>query len=343
MKASLFGSLSRVAASLTVALLTAPLLASCGGGTMTPEWPKGNIVLHDTNNFTSVTKLTLPVIQTAPGADLMVCWDGLTKDLLCHDIEAPANAIDNVSFLQIPSLSHDDVAAKLAIGQLDEALVKVYRDHHVDSAATTKCANIGTFILGTSMLNPAVDYTEPASGKTVTYMLLFETGTTPGVGSRAMTFLEPTSTSTETTVNAPDACANKVLDFKATLGAPIAIPAMDNTKWHIDWSQITKDSFGNKVSFNKIDNVLLGFYQGKTKDDLMAQFTDIEQIATTLYEVPVAQGARDVDLKNAKLRSDGTTMFPGFSSQTDGVWAIAVTCGKCQVPAPVALTILQPE
>jgi len=341
MRATLFASLPRVASPLTVALLTAPLLAACGSSTSTPEWPKGNIVLHDENNFTSQTTLTLPTIQTAPGADLMVCWDGLMKDLLCHNIAPPDNGVDNVSFLQIPNLTHDQVASKLAVGQLDENLVKVYREHHVDATATTKCANIGTFVLGTSTLNPAADYVEPATGKTVTYMLLFETGTTPGVGSRAMTFIEPTASSTATTVNAPDACSNNVLDFHATLGTPLTIPATDNTKWHVDWSQITTDSFGNKVSFNKIDNVLLGFYQGKTAADLMTNFTDIEQIATTLYEVPVGVGARDVDLKDAKLKG-GTTAFPGFT-QTDGVWAMAVTCGKCQVPAPVALTILTPQ
>ena len=60
----------------------------------------------------------------------MVCWDGLMKDLLCHDIKAPADGIDNVNFLQIPNLSHAQVASKLAVGQLDENLVKVYRDYH---------------------------------------------------------------------------------------------------------------------------------------------------------------------------------------------------------------------
>ena len=73
----------------------------------------------------------------------------------------------------------------------------------------------------------------------------------------------------------------------------------------------------------------------------MTNFTDIEQIATTLYEVPVAHGARSVDLAKATVKG-GTDAFPGFT-QTDGVWAMAVTCGECQVPAPVALTILQPQ
>ena len=47
-----------------------------------------DVVLMDANNYTSLTTLALPTIQTAPGADLMVCWDGLMKDLLCHDIAA---------------------------------------------------------------------------------------------------------------------------------------------------------------------------------------------------------------------------------------------------------------
>ncbi len=95
------------------------------------------------------------------------------------------------------------------------------------------------------------------------------------------------------------------------------------------------------MQFKKIDKVLIGFYQGKTTADLQADFKDIEVSATTLYEVAVAAGARDVMLGDAKVRG-GTTPFPGFN-QTDGVWAIAVTCSKCQVPAPVLMTILEPQ
>jgi hypothetical protein len=87
--------------------------------------------------------------------------------------------------------------------------------------------------------------------------------------------------------------------------------------------------------------VLIGFYQGKTAADLQTNFKDIEQIATTLWEVDVAAGARDAKLGDAKLRG-GTTAFPGFM-QTDGVYAIAVLCDRCQVPAPVMLSILTPQ
>ena len=98
------------------------------------------------------------------------------------------------------------------------------------------------------------------------------------------------------------------------------ISATDSTKWHVDWSQITKDSFGNPVVFNKIDKVLLGFYQGKTAADLQTNFKDIEQIATTLYEVPVAHGARDVDLANAKVRGGTTRSRASPRPTASGRW-----------------------
>ena len=170
----------------------------------------------------------------------------------------------------------------------------------------------------------------------MTYMLLFASGTTPGVGSKAMLFLEPTAASTATTVAAPRRLRRQRARLPGDAGAAdMPISATDNTKWHVDWSQLTKDSFGNPVVFTKIDKVLIGFYQGKTAADLQTNFKDIEQIATTLYEVPVAHRCarrRSGECQGAK---GGTHAFPGFT-QTDGVWAMAVTCSKCQVPAPVA-------
>ena len=319
-------------------LLVAALLPACGGSSSPPsEWPKGNVVIKDANNYTSATTLTIPSVQAKAGADLMVCWDGIMKDLLCHSLVADTDDIDNVSFLQVP-LSKQIVQDKLAVGQLSENQVSIYREHRV--AGTETCANLSTFMFG-SALNPATDFVEATGGKTLTYMLLFATGTTPGVGSRAMVFIDPSATATGMRVDAPDACANHVLDFQATLGQPIAIPATDNTKWHVDWSQISKDSFGNAINFAKLDDVLVGFYQGMSAADLQTKFTDIELIATTLYDVAVPAGARDVDLATAKVRG-GTDSFPGFT-HTDGVWALAVRCTTCQIPAPIVMTILQPQ
>jgi hypothetical protein len=310
--------------------------SACGGETPAMTGPKGNVVIEDGNNYTANSTLTIPSVTTASGADLMVCWDAIMKDILCHDVSATAD-IDNVAFLQIPNMSKPQVQAKLANGTLDEALVKIYRDHHVDHtvAPPQTCANISSFSLGT-MLMPATDYVEAADK---TYMLLFAHGTTPGVGARTMTFLDPSAASTVMKVDAPDGCSSNILDFVAMLGLPLEIPTAG--PWQLDWSKISHDSMGSDVLFSKLDKVLVGFYQGKTPADIETNFLDIEITATALYEVAVPQGAKYVDLKDAKLRG-GTTPFPGFG-QTDGVWMAAVTCSKCQVPAPVALVILDPK
>jgi hypothetical protein len=347
MSARLNCSVRRGGAGLfLLSLAMTPLLVACGSSPGAPTWPKGNVVFEDVNNYTSQTSLMIPKVTTASGVDLMICWNQLQNDLLCHPITAPApsggNGIDNVGFAKITNLPQSDVQDQLEVGQFDDNLATVYGDFYTAQTPGATCAMLSQFKLG-ELVNPAMDYVQPTGTQIITYMLVFTTGTTPAVGAKSMLFLEPSTTSTVTTVNAVDACAAipQVLSFQATLGQDMPISAMDSSKWHVDWSQLTKDSFGYDVRFTKIDKVLIGFYQGKTKADLQTNFKDIEITATTLYQVPVAPGARDVKLGDAKL-SGGTTPFPGFA-QTDGVWAIAVTCSKCQVPAPVLMTILVPE
>ena len=325
---------------VVVSLAVAAALPACGGST-TPA-PKGDVIFTDANNYTSETSLTIPVVQAKAGADLMVCWNGLQKDLLCHDIVAPSNAIDNVGFAKIPNLDQTKVAMQLAVGTFDENLAAVYGDFHTADRPSSTCAMLSEMKLGEFVM-PATDFVAPVAPATITYMLVFTSGTTPTVGTKSMLFLEPSANSDVTTVTAIDACAQNVLTFNATLGADMTIDKMDSTKWTVDWSSLTKDSFGNKLDFShlKVDKVLLGFYQGKTKADLQTNFKDIELIATSLYEVAVPTGARNVDLAGAKERTTAAT-FPGFT-QTDGVWAVAVLCSKCQVPAPILLSIVTPQ
>ena len=328
-----------------LALACALAYPACGGsGSAPPPGPQGDVVLQDSNNYASQSTLNIPTVQTAPGADLTVCWDGIAKDIVCHDM-VPATEIDNVSFLQIP-MSHAQVEAKLALGQLDENLVRIYRDFHVDHSLVppTTCTKLSTLALGTK-LDPAQDYLEAADK---TYMLLFAHGTTPGAGARTMTFLEPTAASSNNLVAAPDGCSSQILSFQATLGAPIAIAARDSAKWVVDWSQISHDSFGNGFSFSKLDSVMVGFFAGKSVADLQAGFLDIELTATLRYEVAVPAGAKSVDLAGAHLRTGAAPaaasdpLFPGFD-RSDGVWLVAVRCSRCQLPAPVVLSILQPQ
>ena len=312
-----------------------PAAVGCGGGNGNPDGggtgPVGNVVMRDVNSYTSVSSLTIPVIETASGADLQVCWADIVKDILCHDVSATGD-IDNVAFLQIPGFSRDVIQDRLAKGTLSPNDVAVYRELNTTGSST--CANLSSFKFGSTLM-PATDYVTAANKS---YMMLFTTGTVQGSGARTMVFLDPVATSTNMNVAAP-ASGCDILSFQADLSTPtpLAIPATG--EWVVDWSQITKDSMGNAVNFQFIDSLMVGYYEGKTVADLQAMFKDIDRIATTLWTVDILpKGRKYMDLHDAK--TDAGVAFPGFTGT--GVYAVALLCSSCQVPAPVALSILDP-
>jgi len=319
-----------------VSMLAVGSLAACGGSSSSAG-TKGNIVITQANSYTAQATLSIPTVETAEKADLTVCWDKIMKDLLCHGLD-PLKAIDNVSWAKIPNMTPDQVQKKLAVGQLDTDLV-VYRDYHVDHTKTPAetCTNLSKLALGTK-LEPATDYVASA---TTTYMMLVESGIDPAVNVKSMTIIKPTATSTTTSVDLPDGCSPPILtQFSAVFGTPVVAPKAG--PFVVDWSGIKTDAFGNTVNLNHLDKVEVGFYQGKTAADVMAAFEDIEVSATSLYQVTVPAAASSVDLTAAVDTKDATKHFTGFDGP-DGVWLVAVLSSSSQTPAPVVLSVLQPQ
>jgi len=162
--------------------ILSPVAVGCGSSSSNPDAgtpPVGNVVMRDQNSYTSVSSLTIPVIPTASGADLQVCWADIMKDILCHDVSATMD-IDNVAFLQIPGFPRDVIEDKLAKGTLSPNDVAVYREFNTTAAGT--CANLSQFKFGSTLV-PATDYVTAANKS---YMLLFTTGTVQGSGARTM-------------------------------------------------------------------------------------------------------------------------------------------------------------
>ena len=324
-------TLHRCAACLTATLIIAPLLAACGGGSGPgTTGATGNIVIRDQNNYTATSTLTIPRVETASGADLSICWSTLSTDLLGHTV-VPTTDINNVSFLQLLSFTEQQVADALGAGQSFTSHVKIYRDFHTSSAST--CTTLSTFTLGTSPLTPAQDYVTAADKK---YMLIFSNGTTPGSGSRTMLFLEPSASSAVTSVTAPE--GSGILDFKADITAPAAVSAPAVGPWVVDWSLLTLDGLGNEVIFQNIDGLMVGWYD-MTLAALQARVLDYDRIATVIYRVAIPTDARTVNLATAATATG--EVFPGFT-RTGGVWAVGLLCSTCQVPAPIAVSILAP-
>jgi hypothetical protein len=328
-------NIRRRSSALLALALAAPTLACSSSGS--GNGPVGNVVIKDANNYSSTSSLTIPVLPTAQMTDLTFTWDAVTQDLLCH----PAGSIDNVAFLQIKNMKQSDVEKKLAVGALNSNQVAVYAENkltgtgdggaHPTSAMLSKFDYYDTF-------NPLTDYVEST---TTQYLALFTHGTTLGVGAQTMTFLQPSASSTNTTVAAPNPCSasGNFLSFQATL-SPMAVTVPIAGPWKLDWSQVTTDNFGNTIdpAVTKLDRVEVGFFQGKQPSDIQADFLNVEQDATALYTYSVPSGKQYVDLMSTPT-SGGT--FPGFG-QTGGTYAAAVLCSTCQVPAPVVFTILQP-
>jgi len=303
------------------------------------------IVLVDANNYTTKSQLSIPTVEVAADTDISICWDDLSSDLMCHEVE-PAEHIDNVAMLRFLHLTEADVEARLTAGELSQSEVSGYLEYPTDGEET--CTNLSNMsFLGT----PIELDQEFVEGEEHVYMLIFTSGTSPGVGARSMLFVKPTSASSTREVLAPNGC--DLLDFEANLrdAEPVRVPR--SGPWKLNWRSLDRDGGGNEVPFNQIDKLLLAFYEGRDVGYLEDNIFDIELMASSVWELPL-DNEREADLSEARLRpslaedgsagaADSSGNFEGFETAAEGVWLLGLFCSKCQNPAPVLLSIVQPE
>jgi hypothetical protein len=308
---------------------------ACGGGGDGDQPPTGDAdaYIQNANNYTSTSSLSIPSLPVKAGADLRVCWTGLTSNLLGHPL-VDTKDIDSVTFLRIEGLTKAEIAQKFAADQFETKNVKIPRTFAVADHSDT-CASLSQFKLGAAYLDPAADLTP---GANIVLMLLWAKGTVAGIGSQTMAFLDADAGSTVTEVTAPQ--GKPILSFEADLTTPKAVDIPASGPWVIDWSGLTKTGMDQPVVYQKIDSILVGFYQDMSVSELEARCLDFDRIATKLYRATITPlGARSIDLATTKI--DGGEAFGGFSAR-NGVWAVGLMCSQCKVPAPVAVAILNP-
>jgi hypothetical protein len=309
-----------------------------------PDEPGENaaIALGDANNYTTRSELSIPTVEVAADTDISICWGDLSSDLMCHGVE-PTEHIDNVGMLRFLHLSEADVEARLTAGELSQSEVSGYLEYPTEGQET--CTNLSSMsFLGT----PIELDQEFVEGEEHVYMLIFTTGTSPGVGARSMVFVRPTSGSSNREVAAPDGC--ELLDFEADLqGAePVRVPRAG--PWEVTWRSLDRDGGGNEVPFSRIDRLLLAFYEGRDVGYLEDNILDIELLASSVWELPL-DNQREANLSDARLRdstsedgsADAAPAFEGFDTEAEGVWLLGLFCSTCQNPAPVLLSIVEPE
>jgi len=291
------------------------------------------IPILDEHNYRATSSLSIPTIETVSGQDLDICWDGLEKDIQCHDVN-PIVDIDNVGLLRLMNLTEDDVEQRLADDDLEQADVDGYVEHRADHEAL--CTTLSALDFFGTKVDIEEEYVENPDR---TFMLLFSTGTKAGVGARTMAFIKPAEASDNRTVTIGSGCGHLTFEADLASGTPLAVPAAG--PWVVDWRGVTVNGLGNPVPTAGIDRALVGFYPGMTVADLEADIFDLEQNATELFEIALS-GSRTADLALGIERDSGEE-FSGFARDEEGVWLFGLTCSTCKNPAPVVLSILAPE
>jgi hypothetical protein len=312
----------------TLSFAASIMLLSCGSNDDGAALP---MVLQNENNYRATGKLSLPTVETAAGKDLDICWTDMTTDIQCHAL-APLVDIDNVALLRL-SLAEDQVEQKLTAGTLAQSEVSGYLESRADHVST--CTKLFNFSFRNTTVKVSDEYQERPGE---TFMLLFTHGTKTGLGARVMMFIKPTATSDNTKVAAPPGCG--LLDFEIDLSSLRKVPVPRKGPWVVDWRNLTADGLGNDVLYTDPDQLFVGFYQNKTVADLEAAPFQIESMATALWDLPLT-GEPTADLAKATLRGAGSA-FDGFSHET-GTWILALMCSTCQNPAPILLTVLEPQ
>lgn len=289
----------------------------------------------DEHNYRTTTALAIPSVTTASQQDIEICWPQVSEDIQCHELD-PVTEIDNVALLRFRGLTHEQVEQKLVSTQLSMADVLGYLDHNTDG--TTTCTNLSDFDFFGTKVDAVAEYVESDS---ISYLLLFTTGTEPGIGARTLVFVEPRAESTVARVEAPNGCGGEVvLDFEAQLSdTHLSVPS--EGPWHFDWSRVELDGAGNPLANVAVDTLRIAFYADETPAELERRVLELDRSYTRMWEVFIERGD-DIDLSGLVDKDTGAP-FEGFDRAEEGTWVLALMCGTCQNPAPVVFTVLVPE
>jgi len=301
-------------------LVSLLLLTGCPGNKDSAE--EANVFLEDPQNYTFVGELAPPAIEVKSQSDLTIDWSGLVDDVQCHDVD-PAS-ITRVSLLRFQNLTQEETTDKINNDALQQADLTNYVDYeNVDQrdVAISEMTFFGTDV------NVSEYITEDGG----TYLLILGTGEEIGTGIRALTYLTPLDSSSNTTVIVPEPCG--LLDYTVDLSSLTTLSVGLEGPYILDWSALTADGRGKIFDDSAVDQVLVGHYNTLGASDLEANFLDLELLADELWTLPVA----NVTQANLSDISD----FTGFTA--DGTWILALRCTSCANPAPLFLTIVQAQ
>lgn len=268
--------------------------------------------------------LQIPSFVTAENEDIKLDFSGLTKNMLCQDMD-PVASVDSLGLTRFPIMSGEDVSSGLTNNSLLQSDTSGYVSCEPGDA--TYCT-LSQFSFGGTAYDVVGIYQEDQG----TFLLNLQTGFQPGQGAVFITQLLPTPSSDVTEVVFTDNCDIVQMEFDLESLEKLPMPATG--PWALDWSTVSIAGNGTPVIPSDLDQIMVAHFT-QTIPELEEQFLDLELIADQFYTVQL-DGGTDADLSG--LVSKEGTAFGGFT--TDGVWLLALRCLQCTNPAPIFLTVV---
>ena len=298
--------------------------------TVEPANEDGNIAFGDENNYAFSGTIDGPTLSLQPASDVGVDWAELHEDLQCHGLD-PVADIDNVALVWFRYLDEVEVEAGISNNDLNQSEMSLYLSFEPGEATSFTLSQLLAF----GATDPEVEqYFLPDSGA---WMMLLTTGTTIAVGVRMLAFLEADASSSATSASVADGCA--VLDYQVDLQNLTPLGVLADGPWLMDWSDLATTGQGNTLIDTQVSEILLAGYESLDLADLEADFLDIESLADVRYTLTNESGT-SADLSGLVNDADGSA-FTGFDAAN--LWLLALRCGNCPSPAPLALTVLVPQ
>ena len=273
------------------------------------------LVLEDAHNYAFDGGLDIASVDVRAEFDLDIEWADLTVDLQLHEMD-PATDIEMLTLLAFAEFSEQQVMDALSTNALRQEDIALFVTNETGGGTSTTLSQF-------TLLGNDIDVeTEFKEGIAESWLLIAQSGTTPGVGSRMLKFLKPGQDAVDTSVSFEN--GDTVLDFTVDIASatPLSAPA-GTTAIELDWSTLGTDALGLEFEAGGIDKVMVARYDLDVAG-LEADFLDIEYTAAELYELDIAAG-NGLDLSE----------LPDFAGFDDnGTWVVALRCSTCTHPAP---------
>jgi hypothetical protein len=272
--------------------------------------------------------------MVTPKSDLLIDWTDLTKDKLGHALD-PKREI-NMIMLLMWKLSPTILKGKMRTDTLLERdLVTVPLRFFTDGITTQAHLSSFTAVGDQPTLEQILSYLDPDfyPPDSYTYTVMATTGTDIYCGNRMVQAFQLDARVSGTTVKLTEQSTKLVSYAYFDKLTPVSIPAGQ--------ADITLDT--THVSVYATGAVFEGFYETfvghytQSPDQLAQQFTDLELLATELYQGTSLDG-KTIDLST--LTTDQGKPFAGIDAS--GTWLLALRNNGCRNPTPLYLSILRP-